>query len=421
MADLKKRFEKFKQSRFWAISKKVLIGLSFAFNAVILLLLLVGLSSCGARPTFAADFPSAGAPSTDIPPVSNPLGLSDDLGEAWYQVVVADSGTYYRLPNSVPGFDSFSFGYFDGSKFVSSNRPINVGVGGGTPSTFTAIDESPYKVTIPDMPGLPTWLDDGTTFYLDFVKGGGVQWSSTRSKYSILAYSIKFGLVTWPAVDGFAAGCYLISSDSVEYYPFPVASIGGNFTAARFNSGLFAPPVGVSLTSKGASGWNGTLHLTRMISREPSVGYQFYGFNTAQTSTIEPFSDLTSYLPTSASLVSPFKLEVSLFLPSSLHLNNPVATYYDWQGYGADLDEVYNDGYGSGYESGYNVGYGEGVEAGAASASPITTFSSLLSNAFDSISSILNLDLFGLSLGTWLFIPVTIGLVFVVLRIFNHG
>lgn len=421
MADLKKRFEKFRQSRFWAISKKVLIGLSFAFNFVILFLLLVGLASCGARPSFAADIPSAGTPSSDLPSVSNPLHLDDDLGDSRYQVVVADSGTYYRLPHSVPGIDSFSFGYFDGSKFVASNRPINVGVGGGTPSTFTVIDESSYAVTVPDMPAVPTWLDVGTTFYLDFVSGGGVEWTSARSKYSVLAYTIKFGLVTWPAVDGYASGCYLISSDSVEYYPFPVASIGGNFTTARFDSGLFAPPVGVSLTSKGASGWNGTLHLTRLIDYVSSSGWQRYGFNTAQTSTIEPFSDLTPFLPTSTSLVSPFKLQVSLFLPSSLQLNNPVATYYDWLGYGADLDEVYNDGYGAGYESGYNVGYGDGVEEGIANAGPVTTFSSLLANAFDSISSILNLDLFGLSLGTWLFIPVTIGLVFVVLRIFNHG
>ena len=366
MADLKKRFENFKQSRFWAISKKVLIGLSFAFNAVILLLLLVGLSSCGARPTFAAD--SSSDDSSVFPSPGGTLSLRYDMGNAGLSSSV-------DLP-------------------VGTNQQI----GGATYLTYdSTASKVGYRYTnyaATDKIPAPSWKASDLGLLIWNVRSTGTEPIGLSNmpyvSFAFIPYQEYYdiSLVTLtPTPEDNPAYNFTTSSKVYHWYlgyvPFTIGSVFGTseVSPSSYYSN-YPTPVSFSPSVVTVSGGNSVI--TKVFGL--SFQYRFLDYRVASVYLSALYVDL---------VVTP---------------SNESA-----------IEDYYNFGYNTGREDGYNTGYGEGVEFGKASAQPINTFSSLLANAFDSISSILNLDLFGLSLGTWLFIPVTIGLVFVVLRIFNHG
>ena len=366
MADLKKRFENFKQSRFWAISKKVLVGLSFAFNAVILLLLLVGLSSCGARPTFAAD--SSSDSSSVVPSPGGTLSLRYDMGNAGLNASVdLPQGTNAQI---------------GGAAYLTYD-PVSAKVGYRRTS-YTSADKIPTPIWRSSDLGLLLWNVRSTS---ESPIGLG---QMPYVSFAFVPYNEYYdtSLVTFtPTPEDNPAYGSSSSSKVYSWYlgfvPFTIGSVFGNsdVSPTAYYDG-YPSPVSFSPSVMTISGENSA------VSKALGLSYQF------------------RFLQESTASVYLSGLYVDLVVTPS----NESA-----------IEDYFNLGYNNGRQDGYNTGYGEGVEFGKASAQPINTFSSLLSNAFDSISSILNLDLFGLSLGTWLFIPVTIGLVFVVLRIFNHG
>lgn len=365
MADLKKRFEKIKQSRFWAIFKKVFVGLSFVFNAVILLLLLVGLSSCGVRPVFASD--SSLADSSLEPSPGGTLNLRYDMGNAGLNASVS-------LP-------------------VGTNSQI----GGATYLTYDSTTAkvgyryTPYTSTDP-IPS-PTWQSSDL---------GLLIWNIRSVNSSAI------GLNNMPY-------CSFVFVPYTEYY---------NVTLLSLKPTAFNNPAYEGVDYPVYSWWLGSCQF--------SIGSTF------GTSPVSPIKDYTGY-PSAVSF-TPSVVSVAGSDASDIRVSGVTqgirfhdeatasvylsALYVDLvvtPSAESAIEDYYNLGFNTGRNEGYTIGYSEGYESGVASGSPVTTFSSLLSNSFDSISSILNLDLFGLTLGTWLFIPVTVGLIFLVLRLFNHG
>ena len=83
----------------------------------------------------------------------------------------------------------------------------------------------------------------------------------------------------------------------------------------------------------------------------------------------------------------------------------------------ASYELGYADGASDGYENGYDVG----VEVGKAESTPINSFMGTFSGAFNAVAGILNLEIFGIPLSTFLFIPLAVMLILFVVGLFKAG
>lgn len=83
----------------------------------------------------------------------------------------------------------------------------------------------------------------------------------------------------------------------------------------------------------------------------------------------------------------------------------------------ASYELGYADGASDGYENGYNVG----VEVGKAESTPINSFMGTFTGAFNAVAGILKLELFGIPLSTFLFIPLAVMLILFVVGLFKAG
>lgn len=395
---MKDFFTKLKASKFWGLFKKACVWCSFGLNLLFVVLLLIGFSKPSAKMVAAA----SSEPSVSLPAFNKHASIEKFWGSYDYPSFAApdvalSSGsafTGYGLPYGRYSVDRYQFNFtsFDANTVKEVKFPstyyhwMN---GHLVPVAQSELDYDDVYFTV--TPSLYLW----------FHTSGPVK---IISPYASATVSATYPLKGFPGYDVL----YLdwTFTGSVLFF--------FNGSSSGVSENVLTPPSSTSF-SKPPIDWfpNTALY--------PDLAYwdksSPFGYVTSSTEPVKsPVCVLTQSGGTSFQWTDWTAEQVySLSLLSVPY--GDFVFYYPDNVIGNTVDGAFDDGYNSGYEA----GYGLGKEAGKAEASPITSFSGIISNAFDSLSSILNLDLFGLSLGTWLFIPVVVGLIFLVLRIFNHG
>ena len=403
---MKEFINKIKTSRFWGVFKKVCVWFSFGLNFLFLLLLIIGFVSPSVKMASAADnvfdYPSYRKTANANVSYCSYTGNSDNssitlANGADYPVLGLSYGSYpLNRTDVVLSYSDSDFTYDNWrvERFQISSNYYVFQNGVLVPSTYPSSSDIPYL-------SISNFL-----YVYNFTSGG--------NKY--LNFFVSSTLSFNYFVEGFP-GYHTVGLDwyyrgSFSYF-VTVGSgfyVGeGSYLLDRRPSSLSRPPIDKfpSWPFYGQPSYSGF-----------EVGQSISSVSQSQTlvQTLVTSSRTNVYFPYSPVEGKVFLYVNCLCVPTGQFVFTPPDNVLvgGWDG-------LFDNGYTSGYQDGDKAGYDRGLSQGISSASPITSFSGIISNAFTSISSILNMDLFGLSLGTWLFIPVVVGLIFLVLRIFNHG
>lgn len=407
-------FKKENRPRLFAFLKKLGIGLSIAFNFVFLLLLILGLATPTVKMASAAD---DGQTDFDMPEYVQSLSVDYDYQYYYYGGFNYQQGTV-TYPTSGDRYQGYMIngGLLPCNKYVF---PFPTSVTSGTWETYTLgtvyfslLDGVFQPATVQPTDRYVPYIQLINYAYVYYYTNGGNPYCQVYFSSNLNASYVKnvpgYGdvLLDW-TFDGTLCYAGMVQGAFVA----GLGNFASNFVANNDIDGTFSfgpeeglPSLGL-LDQTSYLSLSKPLHMASDLDRfspvsklvTPQMNYPYWSVSVPD--------DLTIYCCSVPCGTFNFSY------PSSL-TESLVHDYYS---------DGYNSGYSNGYVNGDTDGYNRGYETGVASSSPITSFSGLISNGFNAVASVLNLNIFGLTLGTWILIPVVIMLILRVISLFNNG